>query len=86
MRTVLDGSLPALQVVHFPDNSWAVADDVNDQNAPGACVAIHIWHAVVRNSSMAALASLPPGMVADRAAVGEPWTRSQFRYEDAEPD
>jgi hypothetical protein len=82
MRTVLSGDLPALQVVHFADNSWAIADGVNDPNEDGACVATHIWHVIARNSSVAELASLPPGMLAYRAAVGEPWVRSDLVPED----
>ena len=39
MKTVLDNGLPVLQFVHFPDNSWAVADGVNDPNESGACIA-----------------------------------------------
>jgi hypothetical protein len=82
MRTVLDGELPALQIVHFPDNGWAVADGVNDPNEPGAFLATHIWHAIEQNSSLAGLASLPPGYEANRAAVGEPWIVSEFQYGD----
>lgn len=82
MHTVLNGELPALQIIHFPDNSWAIADGVNDPNEPGACVATHIWHAIEQNSSLARLASLPSGHEANRAAVGEPWIVSEFRYGD----
>jgi hypothetical protein len=82
MNTVLDGDLPALQIVHFADNSWAIADGVNDPNEPDACVATHIWHAVEQNSSLAALASLPPGYQANREAVGEAWVVSEFIDDD----
>jgi hypothetical protein len=84
MRTVLDGELPALQIVHFPDNSWVVADGVNDPNEPGACSVAHIWHAIEQNSSLAGLASLPPGYAANREAVGAPWVVSEARYADEE--
>jgi hypothetical protein len=73
--TVLDGSEPARLIVHFTDGSWAVGDGVNDPNGRGASVATHIWHAIDRNSSLAQLADLPPGVEARRAGLGEPWQR-----------
>ncbi len=81
MRTVLDGSRPVLQVAHFPDGAWAIGDG-DDPNAPEACVATHIWHAIERNSSIRELASMPPGHVADREAPRQPWVVSEFRPED----
>lgn len=72
-RTVLDGHEPAREVVHAPDGSWAVGDGVHDPNLPGASVATHIWHAVERNSSVAQLATMPPGHVAERTGPGSPW-------------
>jgi hypothetical protein len=81
MKTVLDGSSPALQVAHFPDGAWAIGDG-DDPNAPGACVATHIWHAVERNSSIRELASMPPGHIADRDAPGSPWIVSEWEPED----
>lgn len=72
-RTVLDGWEPAREVTHAPDGSWAVGDGVHDPNPPGASVATHIWHAVERNSSMAQLATMPPGHVAERTGPGSPW-------------
>jgi hypothetical protein len=35
-RTVADGVLPALTVIHTADNSWIVLDGVNDPNADDA--------------------------------------------------
>ena len=81
MTTVLDGSRPALHVAHFPDGSWAVGDG-DDPNRPGACVATHISHVLDRNSSVRALASMPPGHVADREAPGSDWILSAWDFED----
>jgi hypothetical protein len=78
MRTVLSGYRPALQVVHFPDGDWGVADGVGDPNEPGACVISHLRHVVERDTSLEGLASLAPGMVAERSAAGEPWVASPF--------
>lgn len=73
-RTVLTGELPALEVVHAPDGSWLVGDGVHDPNLPGACVATHIAHAIATNSSVADLATMPPGHLARRDRPGQPWT------------
>ena len=75
--TVLDGELPALLVIHAPEGDWLVGDGLNDPNDEGASVATHIWHAIERNSSMAELASLPPGRQATRRWPGDPWVVSE---------
>lgn len=73
MRTILPGEQPAREVIHTFDNTWLVADGVNDPNAPGACVATHMSHVVEWNSSVAHLATLPPGHVAVRGGGGQRW-------------
>ena len=72
-RTVLAGDLPALEVVHTPDGSWAIGDGVNDPNLPGAVEIAHIQHAVALDTSIADLATMPPGHIAERGGRGEPW-------------
>ncbi|MDP8909138.1 MAG: hypothetical protein M3N47_08490 [Chloroflexota bacterium] len=44
MRSVLEHRHPALQVLHSPENDWAIADGVGDPNEAGATTAAHIWH------------------------------------------
>jgi hypothetical protein len=83
MRSILDEGVPVLQVVHFPDNSWAVADGVHDPNEPGACIATHLRHVLERDPTVGELATLPIGSQADRAAVEERWLVSPFSW--AEP-
>ena len=73
-RTVLSGELPALEVVHTPDGSWAVGAGVNDPNLPGASIATQIWHAIATNSSIATLATLPPGHIARRPGPNKAWS------------
>ena len=73
-KTVLSGEFPAREVVHTPENEWAIGDGVTDPNEPGACVATHIWHVIERNSSVAEIASLPPDHIAVRDGAGQPWT------------
>ena len=80
-RTVLDGELPALLVVHTAENDWCVGDGINDPNEPAAWVASHMKHVIERNSSVATLANLPPGHQAQRDAPGSPWIVSHFEFE-----
>jgi hypothetical protein len=72
-RTVLDGSEPAREVTHWADGDWTVGDGASDPNIPGAAVATHIWHAIDRNSSIAALAVMPPGHIARREGPDSGW-------------
>lgn len=81
-RTVLSGELPAREVIHTADNSWAVGDGVNDPNGPGASVVAHMAHVVERNSSVSSLASLPCGARATRGGPGKPWIIEEFRWLD----
>lgn len=82
MKSVLSGERPALHVAHFPDNEWAVADGVDDPNLPGAAVVACMEHVVAQNSSVARLASLPPGFAADRDFPGDRWRITPFEPED----
>jgi hypothetical protein len=72
-RTVLSGKQPAREVIHAPDGSWLIGDGVNDPNLPGASIATHITHAIETNSSIAQLATMPPGHIAQRSGPGDPW-------------
>jgi hypothetical protein len=75
-RTVLNGEQPAREVVHAPDGSWLVGDGVHDPNVPGASVATHLVHAYdahTWNHTVAELATMPPGHIAQRPGPGEPW-------------
>ena len=73
-RTVLSGEFPAREVVHAPDGSWLIGDGVHDPNLPDASIVTHIWHAISTNSSIADLATLPPGHIARRPGPRQPWT------------
>src|SRR3954471_6281047 len=81
MRSVLTGHRPALRVAHLPEGDWAVADGVDDPNAEGAMTVAHIWHVLERDPTLFELASLPPGQVAGREAVGTPWIIAPFEWE-----
>jgi hypothetical protein len=71
--TVLQGEQPARVVIHTPEGDWCIGDGVNDPNLPGASTATHISHAVELNSSIAALATMPPGHIARRTDPGHDW-------------
>jgi hypothetical protein len=73
MRTVLDGSEPARIVTHWADGDWSVEDGVNDAMHEVATIA-HMAHVVSRNSSVAQLATMPPGFEARREGPGFDWT------------
>jgi hypothetical protein len=79
MRTVLDGEVPALQVIHAPDDWWGVADGVNSPNGD-ASIGVHFSHVLDLDPSLSELATLPPGFQADRDAPGDPWVISDFTY------
>jgi hypothetical protein len=83
-RTVLMGELPALEVIHTSDNRWLVGDGVNDPNEPDACEVGHMLHVVERNSSVAGLATLPPGFIATRAGPREQWSVAPHVWPDDE--
>ena len=78
MLSVLEGARPALQVLHDPDGGWAFADGVGDQNAPGACIATHIWHVIAADLSLKQLAAMPPGTEANRRSVDDAFEFRNF--------
>ena len=79
MRTVLDGDMPVLQVIHAPDDWWGFADGVNSPNGD-ASQGVHIAHVLDRDPALSELATLPPGFQADRDDDSSPWVISAFSY------
>lgn len=75
MVSVLEGSAPALQVVHFIDGTWGVADGVTIPD-DHSLVATHLWHILDSDPTLHQLASLPPGYQADRDSLSDAWVRS----------
>jgi len=82
MRSVLDGEMPALQVLHHPDAGWAIADGVGDPNDQKALVVTHIRHVTNHDPSLNELASMPPGTEANRESVDDDWELSRFAGDD----
>ena len=77
----MEGKEPAREVHHLPDNTWAIADGVDD---PNECpvVAMHLVHLVDRDPTLAALASLPIGRMALRSTPSDDWQFADCTYED----
>jgi hypothetical protein len=78
MDSVLEGRMPALQVVHFASGFWGIADGIDEPDEHN-CTATHIWHVLDRDESLQTLASLAPGYQADRSQPGSEWTISRHR-------
>ena len=72
-RTVFENAEPARAVIHTDEGSWLVGDGINDPNLPGAVVVAGIAHLVARDPSLAELATLPLGHIAERDSMHEPW-------------
>jgi hypothetical protein len=73
--------MPALLVGHTAGGDWSVGDGVNDPNLPGAAVATHMHHVIERNSSIRALAGLPPGHEARRQSTTHLWVIQEAALE-----
>ncbi|GAA4483610.1 hypothetical protein GCM10023191_005420 [Actinoallomurus oryzae] len=81
-RTVAEGTMPALTVVHDKDGGWMVGDGINDPNLPGACGVYCIAHVAEDDPTVQETATLPPGYAAYRDAPGQSWSVEPFTYED----
>ena len=81
-RTVFTGAEPVREVVHTLDNSWLVGDGVNDPNGPGAALVDSMSHIALDDPSLAELADLPLGHIAQRAEPHFPWTISIHEWLD----
>jgi hypothetical protein len=79
MKTILDGNMPVLQVVHAPEDWWGFADGVSSPNGD-ASITVHVHHVLDIDSSLQELATLPPGFKADRDEPDSPWVVTEFEY------
>jgi len=80
MDSVLEGRRPALQIVHFENGHWGVADAI-DWPKVRNMTATHLRHVLEQDPTIAELATMQPGYQADRDAVGDPWVISLNRDE-----
>ncbi|MFI1965424.1 hypothetical protein ACH429_15145 [Streptomyces pathocidini] len=81
-RTVAEGLLPALTVVHDTEGDWLVGDGANDPNLPDACQVHCLAHLAEADPAIAETATLPPGHAAYREGPGSPWVVRPFAYEE----
>jgi hypothetical protein len=77
---VLAGQEPARVVIHDEDNDWLVGDGANDPNLPGASVVACISHVADADPTVAELAALPVGHIAERDEPVRPWTVSLHEW------
>ncbi|MFE6747345.1 hypothetical protein ACFVGM_15935 [Kitasatospora purpeofusca] len=83
-RTVAEGHLPALVVIHDDEGDWLIGDGVNDPNLPDASGIYCISCIAEHDPSVSETADLQPGSAAHRDGPGLPWTVRPFSYEDDE--
>lgn len=81
-RTVIDGEMPALIVIHDDEDDWLIGDGVNDPNQDNACGVVHIGHIVDMDPSIREALDLPIGYSASRSTATSPWRVSRWQYED----
>jgi len=80
-ETVHKGTEPVTYVSHDADDgAWQfLGDSMSDGGGP---VVSCLHHAIDHDLSLAELADLPLGWYAQRARVGEPWTRREHSADD----
>jgi hypothetical protein len=83
-KTVADGDLPALVVIHDDEDDWVVNDGVNDPNIPDACDICHLGHVVALDPTVAEVMNIPAGYVAFRQDGVSPWVIEPWKYPDDE--
>jgi hypothetical protein len=81
-RTIINGELPALVVVHDDEDDWLIGDGINDPNVDGACGIFHLGHVVQLDESLAEVMNLPIGYTASRESATSPWKISRWEYEE----
>ncbi|MCX4575039.1 hypothetical protein OHB41_17960 [Streptomyces sp. NBC_01571] len=79
-RTVAEGQFPALMVIHDEEDDWLLCDSIHDPNADGASIVTHIDHVLAQDSSIAELAGMPPGHIAERSNDQSPWEIRPWTY------
>jgi hypothetical protein len=83
-KTVADGHLPALVVIHDDEDDWVINDGVNDPNIPDACDICHLSHLVALDPTIVEVMNIPAGYVAFRHDRSSPWVIQPWQYPDDE--
>ncbi|GAA1941019.1 hypothetical protein GCM10009717_04140 [Agromyces allii] len=74
---VFDRSRPVLYVTR-PDGDWCALCGDDHLNDAGSYRVVGIGHLITYDPAVVEVLDLAPNQEAERAAVGEPWTRSEF--------
>jgi hypothetical protein len=70
-------------VIHTDENSWLVDDGINDPNLAGATIVTAMVHLVDADPSLAELATLRCGEIAQREYSGAPWRIAIHEWADS---
>lgn len=81
-RTIINGEMPALIVVHDDEGDWLIGDGVNDPNEDGACGIYHLSQVVSLDESLAEVMNLPAGFAATRESISSAWEISPWEFDD----
>jgi hypothetical protein len=81
-RTVVNGEMPALVVVHDDEGDWLIGDGVNDPNEDDACDLFHLGHVLELDPSLMQVMDMPDGHMATRESATSAWEISVWQYED----
>ncbi|MFE1308089.1 hypothetical protein [Streptomyces sp. NPDC058755] len=81
-RTIINGELPALIVIHDDEGDWLIGDGINDPNEDGACGIYHLAHVVSLDESLTEVMNIPIGYGAKRESASAPWEISPWAYDD----
>jgi hypothetical protein len=74
-RRVIEEGHPIVHVTHFSeDHSWAFVDGAPFEMS--SALMVLMGRVIDKDPSLLEIADLPPGWVATRQAVGDPWRRS----------
>ena len=78
---VLDGVEPLRLVIHHADGSWDFLCNTTDDDR--YLVAVHAEHVFDQfRADLAALQTLPPGFLAERASVSDGWSTEPFEDDE----
>ncbi|WP_346129335.1 hypothetical protein [Lentzea roselyniae] len=81
-RTVANGEMPALVVVHDDEGDWLIGDGVNDPNVDDACGLFHLGHVIEMDPSLMQVLDLPAAHIATRESAASAWEIAALQYED----
>jgi hypothetical protein len=79
-KTVANGEMPALVVIHDDEGDWLVGDGVSDPNVSGASELCHLAHVVHVDPRVAEVLDIAAGHAAYRLDADSPWKTGSWEY------